>query len=379
MKTSDNSDRATVCRFTTPEDRAAKLREDRDEKLGTEWLAERGIEIDRYHQIISEQDSEDDGTEGREFDLSRHTDDATCESSVTFDHDGPDAIEDATQALAVTEAAIKEQPRDGDLYRILELKREAFELRTEIQTLIERNAKHEALAVKSFASDPEFVAAVRDENFPVVLDKLCEVVRENKLPYALLVAAVGGIFQVAPLVEGADDGSKMDDKYLNRLTGRARSSCKELVEAWHALGTGVALLLLGTEDETCTGVQRYARMTPEKLAAAVEETGKYHTALMIAFAGAREDTARARKFKRSELNTLTLVGMNCDEALERLESMTAKQGEQWLAKILDQHLEWQERTGALPKKKQASKPPAFKLTGRTMTQRRFDADNVYEL
>jgi hypothetical protein len=257
-----------------------------------------------------------------------------------------------------------------------------------LRALTKRNKTRETLRVRDLASNREFTDAVMMGDFHKANEMMRDVVRDTGAPYALRVACIGAMIQIAKYV-GTDDGGKFNDAWLSRTTGIARSTCKELIDAQRAVGTDLAMLLLGTASEDRKGVREWGAMLPDRQSIAVEGLKQFHTAQMIAHAGECEDVVRARKISLSEADVLDAVGMNNREGREQLVKMPVKAGQLWLASMLDETNEAATRTGGIvatgksaadSEKSKLVKPlsPAVP-TKRLLTQRQLNANNVYEL
>lgn len=298
--------------------------------------------------------------------------------------DADDDVAHIAEREAVRAATFR---ANGQHERADEAERHAEHL-TALYKLTERNRARETLRVRDLASNREFTDAVLMGDLHKANAMLIAVVRDKKAPHALRIACVGAMKQIAALV-GTDDGGELTDAWLSRITGIARSSCKELVDAHRRVGTDLALLLLGTEDETPQGIRKWGKMEGEYLSSAVDNLKQFHTAQMIAHAGDCEEVARVRKIGLSEANILDAVGMNNSAGREQLVRMPVKAGQLWLATMLDETHEAAERTGGIVSTAQGAadstkgrlvKPlsPAVP-TRRLLTQRQLNAENVREL
>lgn len=253
---------------------------------------------------------------------------------------------------------------------------------TDLQALTKPNKARETLRVRDLASNREFTDAVLRWDLHAVNRMLVDTLRDADAPYALRVACIGAMIQIAPFVD-TDDGGKFNDAWLSRTTGIPRSTCKELIDAHRDVGTDLAVLLLGTEHgEERKDVQAFARKEGESLRSAIEALKEYHTAHMIAHAGECEEVARCRKISLSEADVLDAVGLGCRAGRERFVKMPIKAAQLWLARMLDETNEAAERTGGVvaTAKGVCVKPlnPAV-ATRRLLTQRQLNADNVREL
>jgi hypothetical protein len=298
-------------------------------------------------------------------------------------------IDDDAARIAEREAVRAAALRSNGQHERAREAREHAEHLTALHKLTKRNPARETLKVRDLASNREFTdAVIMMRDFHKANDMMRDVVRDTGAPYALRIACIGTMIQIAKYV-GTDDGGDRDDAWLSRVTGIARSTCKDLLNSQRAVGTDIAMLLLGTASEDRKGVREWGAMLPERQSAAVEGLKRYHTAAMIAHAEECEEVARVRKIGLSEANVLDAVGMNNREGREQLVKMPVKKGQLWLATMLDATNEAAERTGGVvatakgaadPKRGRLVKPlsPAVP-TGRLLTQRQLDVDNVREL
>jgi hypothetical protein len=383
-----------------------------DQTLTAKYLADHGID-ETGNPIDAPKISDDDGTEGIIFHVERFTcrgentalsvvaalsgeaDDATARDSRNEASDYASAAfvgiaseaEDAetiNRVAADTEARALAFHAEGNIERAAEEAKHAVALRA----LTKPNKARETLKVRDLSSNREFTDAVSRWDLHKANTMMVDTLRDKQAPYALRVACIGAMIQIAPLV-GTDHGGKFNDAWLSRTTGIARSTCKELIDSHRGVGTDLALLLLGTESEGRQGVREWGAMLPERQSAAVEGLKQYHTAAMIAHAGECEDVARTRKIGLSEADVLDATGMNNREGREQLVKMPVKKGQLWLATMLDETHEAAERAGGIvatakgaadPKNGKLVKPlsPAVP-TRRLLTMRHLDADNVREL
>jgi hypothetical protein len=350
-------------------DRAAALRDKRDTKLTDDYLASAGL--DENGDPVAPKISDDDGTEGIIFHVERFTsrgentalsvvaaltgeaDDATARdsrneasdyASAAFADIASDAADTETlnRVASDTEARALAFHAEGDIERAAEEAKHTVALRT----IMKRNKARETLRVRDLSSNREFTDAVLRHDLHKANAMMLAVVRDTEAPYALRLACIGAMIQIAPLV-GNDDGGNFNDAWLSRTTGIPRSTCKELVDAQRAVGTDLAMLLLGTASEDRQGCREWGAMLPERQCAAVEGLKQYHTAAMIEHAGECEDVARTRKISLSEADVLDAAGMNSREGREQLVKMPVKKGQLWLAKMLDETNEAAERTGGV--------------------------------
>ncbi len=107
------------------------------------------------------------------------------------------------------------------------------------------------------------------------------VVRDTDAPYALRIACIGAMIEIAPHV-GTDDGSDYDGAWLQRVTGIARRTCDDLFSSYRSLGSGLATVLIGTEDEDRKGVRKLGAMTPARQQKAVAAVKEFHTKRLTA-------------------------------------------------------------------------------------------------
>jgi hypothetical protein len=359
------------------------------------WFAENGVPLKYRHKKLLLDDSDgavvdemtDDGIV-----VDKITDDEGYEEKVNpVDAFARFTARDEKTTLSVGDAFNVEADdltaRDG--YTDVAFDEDASEPFAAMYTLLIERRARKALHVVDLAANAAFVEAVLSYDFPRVNTILIDTVRNKEASYALRVACIGALRQIAPYAD-TDDGGELNDAWLSRITGIARSCCKELFDAWLALGTDIAELLIGTEHGEGRGdVRAFIRENGERLDTAAEALKQYHTFAMIEHAGKFEKTARERKISLSDLDVLDSVGMNNREGREQLAAMPLKLKQVWLADMLNQTEAWATRTGGIvataksaaePKKSKLVKPPAkYKFTGRLLTKRQLHADNVYEL
>lgn len=354
-----------------------------------------------YFETSNRSDHED-RSDASDTDL--HTiDGLIAREQARVDHLDPVALRERNEAFAVFRKPV--HVRDANMVaraqaildrtapseRSEEAARHAAHLaerrKAELHHLSKSSRAREALQLQDLSSDPEFGDAVRRCDFHKVHDILVATFR-SKSSAALRAACIGGLIHVAPYVDPNYAGN-LDDAWLERVTGVARSCCRKLLIAFNAFNkiqrTEALMLLVGTESESSEELQRLARQDPVTLKAAVEAFGQFHTERMIEHAGTCAKTARERKISRRDWRIMTAVDMDNEAGWEQLLRMPPKAAEAWLAGMLNQHEEWATRSGGVvatassaaePRATRFVTPSQAEPTERLVTQRRLDANHA---
>jgi hypothetical protein len=356
---------------------AATRRADRiDQTLTAKFLADRGIDETgnpiNAPKIVGEE-FEDETI----YEVERHT--GQPEEIVAApddDFEARDDIEDVKQALEVAMANVKAHPADGDNILKLALEREAFEIHRELKALVAESTRKK-LDVHAIYRG-EFADAVKWGNWAEAFAHLRAGIRDDKADHALKVACVKAAIEIASLC-GADDGTDFDGAWLAKIADIPLRTAQDLLTSAHALESGIASMLVGTEDGGRKGVRALAAMTPARRRKAVEALRERLTLHLIEFAAKREKARRTRSVSLSELDVLDAIGLNNREGRRALTDLSVKDGKRWLATALDKVEAAERRHGddAEPRGCDA------RVNGRrvlpSLTMQRLASERIYEL
>jgi hypothetical protein len=287
-----------------------------------------------------------------------------------------DDIEGVQHALDVAIANVKAHPADGDNVRLLALEREAVEIHRELKSLVaERTRK--TLSVHELYSG-KLADAVKWGNWPEAFAHLRAGIRDDKADHALKVACVKAAIEIASLC-GADDGTDFDARWLAKIADIPLRTAQDLLTSAHALESGIASMLVGTEDGGRKGVRALAAMTPARRRKAVEALREHLTLSLLEFAAKREKARRTRSVSLSELDALTAIGLNNRTGWAALTELSVSDGKRWLAATLDKCEAAERRHGddAEPR------GPDARVNGRrvvrSLTMQRLASERIYEL
>ena len=183
------------------------------------FLESKGETVNQHGNLIAEK-IVDPATDGRMFDLSRYIGQPQkADADVALSDDTP-----LNEAAALFSTGALAGDHDPDLYAdgctetSDSVTNSDDEEATETPALLQltkRNKSRETLRVRDLSSNREFTDAVLTGDFHKANDMMIAVLRDTKAPYALRIACIGGMKQIAPLV-GTDDGSELNDAWLNR-------------------------------------------------------------------------------------------------------------------------------------------------------------------
>jgi hypothetical protein len=356
---------------------AATRRADRiDQTLTAKFLADRGIdetgnpinapkivgEVFEYETI---------------YDVDRHTGQPEDSVPAPDDFEACDDIEGVQHALAVAVSNVRAHPADGDNVRLLALERDAFELHRELKALVAESTRKK-LDVHAIYRG-EFADAVKWGNWAEAFAHLRAGIRDDKAAdHALKVACVKAAIEIASLC-GADDGTDFDARWLVKIADIPLRTAQDLLTSAHALESGIASMLVGTEDGGRKGVRALAAMTPARRRKAVEALREHLTLHLLEFAAKREKARRTRSISISELDALTAIGMNDRTGWVALTELSVSDGKKWLAATLDKCEAAERRHGddAEPR------GPDARVNGRrvvrSLTMQRLASERIYEL
>lgn len=248
------------------------------------------------------------------------------------DFEARDDIEGVKHALEVAMANVKAHPTDGDNVDLLALEREAFEIHRELRALVAERTRKK-LDVHAIYRG-KLADAVKWGNWPEAFAHLRAGIRDDRADHALKVACVKAAIEIASLC-GADDGTDFDGAWLAKIADIPLRTAQDLLTSAHALESGIASMLVGTEDGGRKGVRALAAMTPARRRKAVEALREHLTLHLLEFAAKREKARRTRSISLSELDALTAIGMNDRTGWKALTEQSPKDGKRWLATALD--------------------------------------------
>lgn len=311
------------------------------------------------------------------YDVERHT--GQPEEIVPAPDDDTEArddIEGVRHALEVAMANVKAHPADGDSVRLLALERDAFEIHRELRALVAESTRKKLNVHELYSG--KFADAVKWANWADAFAHLRAGIRDDKADHALKVACVKAAIEIASLC-GTDDGTDFDARWLAKIADIPLRTAQDLLTSAHALESGIAALLVGTEHGGRKGMRALAAMTPARRRKAVEALREHLTLHLLEFAAKREKARRTRSISLSELDALTAIGMNDRTGWAALTEQSVKDGKRWLATALDklEAAELRHGDNAEPRGCDA------RVNGRrvlpSLTMQRLRSERIYEL
>jgi hypothetical protein len=267
------------------------------------------------------------------YDVDRHT--GQPEEIVAAPDDVTEArddIEGVRHALEVAVANVKAHPADGDNILKLALEREAFEIHRELKALM-ADSTRKKLDVHAIYSGGLATDMLRGD-FRAAHARLCALVKDDNADPALKIAGVKSIIEIAPL-SGADTGEDFDGAWLAKTVSIPLRTAQDLITVARSLESGIASMLVGTEDGARKPLRALAAMTPARRRKAIEALRERLTLHLLEFAAKREKARRTRSISLSELDALDAIGLNNREGRRALTDLSVKDGKRWLAATLD--------------------------------------------
>jgi hypothetical protein len=356
---------------------AATRRADRiDQTLTAKFLADRGIDETgnpiNAPKIVGEE-FEDETI----YEVERHT--GQPEEIVAAPDDDFEARDDIVgvkHALEVAIANVKAHPADGDNILKLALEREAFEIHRELRALVAESTRKK-LDVHAIYRG-KLADAVKWGNWAEAFAHLRAGIRDNNADHALKVACVKAAIEIASLC-GADDGTDFDGGWLAKIADIPLRTAQDLLTSAHALESGIASMLVGTEDGGRKGVRALAAMTPARRRKAVEALREHLTLHLLEFAAKREKARRTRSVSLSELDALTAIGMNDRTGWTALTRLSVSDGKKWLAATLDKCEAAERRHGDDAEPRGPDARVKGRRVVRSLTMQRLASERIYEL
>ena len=240
------------------------------------------------------------------------------------------AQRDEDLAKALLESNANERPRNA-LERAEEADRHARELRQ-----LAAATARQVLRTHELFSEA-FTHAVNGGHWNVAQAHLLDAIKSADADHALKVACVKALAEIVSFVPG-DNGSPFDGPWLAELAGIPLRSAQDLIASAHALESGIAAILVGTEYGSRKALRELAEMTPARRRAAVKAVRQYLTTYLLEHAAKKEKRQRSRNFSITELRSLALAGLNNEEGWSRLLSLDTDGGNAWLADEVDKAL-----------------------------------------
>jgi hypothetical protein len=227
----------------------------------------------------------------------------------------------------------------------------------ELSALLKRSAAREALKVRDLSSDRAFRAAVLRGDTRTAQRIMLDVVRDNEAPYALRVACITALVEIAP-----DDGSDYNGAWLHRMTGLPLRTCQDLISSSRSLIAGLAAELVGTDDESRAGVRAIGEMSPAVQRRVVEAVRAFRTKRLLALATKREKARRVRGISLAELRMLAPIGLCNEEGWAAMTELSTEDSREWLSEAFDKFTATAERKGGVVEKPAVSKPKVKSIT-----------------
>lgn len=252
-----------------------------------------------------------------------------------------DCVADIEQALAHTEARlanVKAQRRPGhvnaheyeDLVKEHEYEEHAKELR-QLAAFTARNT----FRIHTLFSEA-FAHAVNGGNWHIAQAHLIDAIKSDEADFALKIASTRALAEIATFA--GDTGVDFDGRWLSDLADIPSSTARELITAAHAVESGVAVILTGTEHGGRKAFLEIVDMTPARRRAVVTAVKTCLTRYLLENAIERERKQRARNISIAELNALTLIGCNNPDGWHKLTTLSIDAGNEWLAAAVDEAL-----------------------------------------
>ena len=355
---------------------AATRRADRIDLTTDALLASEGFDPANANPINVPKTIGEEFEDETVYDVDRHTGQPEDFVPAPDDFEAPDDIEGVQHALAVAIANVKAHPADGDNILKLALEREAFEIYRELKALMADSIRKK-LDVHAIYSGALATDMLRGD-FRAAHERLCALVKDDNADPALKIAGVKSIIEIAPL-SGADNGENFDGAWLAKTVGIPLRTAQDLITVARSLESGIASMLVGTEDGDRKGLRALAKLTPARRRKAVEALREHLTLHLLEFAARREKARRTRNVSLSELKALSAIGLNNPEGWAALTEQSVKDGKRWLAATLDKCEAAERRHGdnAEPRGCDA------RVNGRRvlpcLTMQRLASERIYEL
>jgi hypothetical protein len=259
------------------------------------------------------------------YDLDRFT------SGQLDDHEvSRDCVEDIEQAAERAETLAATYIALGKIDRVREYEQDARELR-QLAAFTARNTfRVHALFSEAFAH------AVNGGNWHIAQAHLIDAIRSDEADFALKVASTRALAEIATFA--GDTGSDFDGRWLSELAGIPPTTARDLITAAHAVESGVAVILTGTEHGGRKAFLEIVEMTPARRRAVVTAVKTCLTRYLLENAIEKERKQRARNISIAELNALTLIGCNNPEGWHKLTTLGIDEGTEWLAAAVDEAL-----------------------------------------
>jgi hypothetical protein len=310
------------------------------------------------------------------YDVDRHTGQPKEATPALDDSETRDDVEGVQRALAVALADVKAHPANGDNIRLIALEREAFELNVELRALMAESTRR-TLDVHELYSG-KFADAVKWGTWPEAFAHLRAGIRDDKADHALKVACVKAAIEIASLC-GADDGTDFDARWLAKIADIPLRTAQDLLTSAHALESGIAALLVGTEHGGRKGVRALAKLTPARRRKAVEALREHLTLHLLEFAAKREKARRTRNISISELDALTAIGLNNRTGWAALTEQSVSDGKKWLATALDKVEAAERRHGETAEPRGCDARVNGRRVLPSLTMQRLANERIYEL
>jgi len=241
-----------------------------------------------------------------------------------------DCVEDIEQAAARTEALAATYKAQGKPDRVKEYEQDSRELR-QLAAFTARNTfRIHALFSEAFAH------AVNGGNWHIAQAHLIDAIKSDEADFALKVASTRALAEIATFA--GDTGSDFDGRWLSELTGIPSSTARELIAAAHAVESGVAVILTGTEHGGRKAFLEIVEMTPARRRAVVTAVKTCLTRYLLENAIEKERKQRSRNISIAELNALTLIGCNNPDGWHKLTTLGIDEGNEWLVAAVDEAL-----------------------------------------
>lgn len=241
-----------------------------------------------------------------------------------------DCAEDIEQAAERSETLAATYKAQGKLDRVKEYEQDARELR-QLAAFTARNTfRIHALFSEAFAH------AVNGGNWHIAQAHLIDAIKSDEADFALKVASTRALAEIATFA--GDTGSDFDGRWLSELAGIPPTTARDLITAAHAVESGVAVILTGTEHGGRKAFLEIAEMTPARRREVVTAVKTCLTRYLLENAVEKERKKRTRNLSPTELRALDLIGCNNEDGWHKLTTLSIDEGNEWLAAAVDEAL-----------------------------------------